>query len=273
VLLRTEVSQTSTVFSSGGIGSSTIGAAVGAIVSGPNGSAAADLYGVAVVPVYDRGPQTITAQSGNRVPDRATVCITAGSDGYCGTEIPPVVPFDPLNYCVTTGDDGECGTIDTRPPVGHIEKPLNGKTYSGSARPDTLQGTVDHDHSEVALVRLALKRQITVKVTKYKKKKVRVKKKVHGKVRRVVVRKRVPYKVKATRCYSWNNAATDWKLLKSCSAAVPLFNATGGDYWTYEFPSPLPGGTYTLDAHAVDGVGNVDSTPEVGRNRAIFKVS
>ena len=63
VLLRVEASQTATVFSSGGIGTSIISAAVGATVTGPDGSAIADIYGVAVVPVYDRGPQTVTRRA------------------------------------------------------------------------------------------------------------------------------------------------------------------------------------------------------------------
>jgi hypothetical protein len=272
VYLRTQAFESTTVFTSGGIGSSTIHPAVGAVVSGPNGAAKTDIYGLGVISVVDRGPQTITLTSADRVPDRATVCITDGADGYCGTQLPPVVPFDPLNYCVTTGNDGECGTIDTRPPVGRIAQPGHGKTYSGTARPEVLQGTVDRDHAEVTGVKLALKRQLTVKVTKYRKKKVRVKKKVRGKVRRVVVRKRVPYKVKRTRCYYWSNAASDWKQLKSCTTSPPLFRATGDEYWKYDFTSRLPSGTYTLDAQAVDGAGNVDSVPELGRNRAIFTV-
>lgn len=272
IYLRVSAFQITTVFNSSGLGASTMGPAVGATIVGPDGNASTDIYGLGVILVSSRGPQTISVASGGRVPDRGTVCITDGGDGFCGTQVPPTVPFDPLNYCVTTGNDGECGTTDTRPPVGRIAQPVNGKSYSGTAKPDTLQGTVDHDHSEVQQVKLALKRQLRVTVTKYVKKKVRVKKRVHGKVRRVTVRKRVPVKRKATRCYYWSNAASDWKLLKSCTSSVPLFAATGGEYWTYEFAGKLPGGSYTLDAQATDGAGNTDKAPELGRNRVVFTV-
>jgi hypothetical protein len=272
IYLRVSAFQISTVFNSSGIGSSTMGPAVGATITGPDGSSSTDIYGLGVLLVSSRGPQTISVASANRVPDRGVVCITDGGDGYCGTQVAPTNPFDPLNYCVTTGNDGECGTVDTRPPVGRIAQPVSGKSYSGTSKPDSLQGTVDHDHSEVNQVKLALKRQLRVTVKKYVKKRVRVRKKVRGKIRRVVVRKRVPVKRTVTRCYYWSNAATDWKLLKSCTSTVPLFSATGGEYWKYDFTSPLPAGTYTLDAQATDGVGNVDSVPELGRNRATFTV-
>jgi hypothetical protein len=121
-------------------------------------------------------------------------------------------------------------------------------------------------------VKLRLKRQLGVTVTKYVTKKVKVRKRVHGKIRRVTVKKRKPVKRRVTRCYYYSASANDFKALKSCKQDALLFKVNGGDYFQWEFTSPLPKGSYTLDAQAVDGVGNVDAAPELGRNRVTFSV-
>lgn len=230
-----------------------------------------DLYGYGVFTIYGKGAVPFSLYSGYRVPDHGALCVTDGADGYCGTQKPDPVPFDPADFCVTTGDDGECGTTDTRPPVGHITAPAQGSTPTAAVT--LLKGTVDHDHSEVAEVQLRLKRQARVTVTKYKKKRVTVKKRVKGKVKRVKVLRRVPYKSKVTRCYSWNVKTSGWAQLKACTLDATLwFKADGSDAWSYEFLTRLPAGAYTLDADAIDGAGNKDSAPELGRNRVTFTV-
>jgi hypothetical protein len=272
VRLTVQAMEVTTDFSAG-VGVTTRAPSVNAVVTGPNDSVRTDMYGRAIVTLTDKGPAMLRVTKSGRVRATATTCVTDGADGFCGTTTPPFVPFDPLNFCVTTGDDGECGTIDTRAPVGHITEPGQGKTFTGTTRVEGLKGTVDYDHSDIAEVRLGIKRQAQVTVTKYKKKRVRIKKRIRGKVRRVWVKKRVPVKRKVTRCYYWSNAATAFKVMKPCSSATPMFKVEGGDFFSYDFPSALPVGAYTLDAQPVDKVGNADSTPELGRNRVTFTVT
>jgi hypothetical protein len=109
--------------------------------------------------------------------------------------------------------------------------------------------------------------------TKLVKKKVTVKRRVHGKLVRKRVVKKVRVKVRVTACFAWNSTKSSWTRLRSCKV-VPAqwFKADGDEVWSYEFLEALPGGRYTLDAQAVDGAGNVDSAPETGRNRATFTV-
>ena len=230
-----------------------------------------DLYGYGVFTLNGNGPVPFTVYKGNRVPDHGTLCLTDGADGFCGTQKPDPIPFDPNDYCVTTGNDGECGTTDTRPPVGRITAPVQGGSFGTAVT--LVKGEVDHDHSEITDVQLRLKRQATVTVTKYKTKRVTVKKRVKGKIKRVKVLKKKPYKVKVTRCYAWNIKTSTFLVQKSCKTDVTLwFTADGSDAWSYEFLTRLPAGQYTLDAAAVDGAGNKDDVPELGRNRVTFTV-
>jgi hypothetical protein len=245
-----------------------------ATVIGPNGSALTDsIYGtgVGVIFLSDRGQNVVAAAKGGHVPDHVSTCVTDGADGFCGTAVPTPVPFDPYAFCKTTGNDGYCNSPDQIPPVGHIGTPFQAQTYSGGG-PTKFSGTVDFDPSQTDFVNLRLMRQRTVKVTKYKVRKVWTTKRVHGKKVRKRVKKRVAYKVKKIVCSSWSDANSAFKTLKKCDASnAAKFKAAGAEAWTYDFTSALPSGSYTLDALAVDGAGNVDPV-ELGRNRVTFKV-
>jgi hypothetical protein len=71
----------------------------------------------------------------------------------------------------------------------------------------------------------------------------------------------------------WNVTTSTWKVLKRCDVALaPQFRAEGAEVWNYTFLNPLPGGSYTLNALATDGAGNVDVTAEQGRNVVTFTV-
>jgi hypothetical protein len=271
VPLEVQAWQVTTAFTSANVGVSQQAASPGAIVMGPAGTSTTNIYGYTTVPLYDRGPNLITVTNGSRVPDRMTVCITDGADGYCGTQVPAPIPFDPLAFCKTTGFDGLCGTVDKMAPVGHIDQPGDGKSFPAKAHPRFLKGTVDHDPSEVSEVRLRLLRQSVVSTTKVVKRKVKVKKKVNGKLVSKRVMKKVRVRVRATACFAWNPNTSTWTRLRSCKV-VPeqWFKADGQDVWSYEFLEALPSGRYTLDARAVDGNGNVDSIPEAGRNHVTF---
>jgi hypothetical protein len=136
-----------------------------------------------------------------------------------------------------------------------------------------LKGTVDFDPSQTDQVNLKLIRKTTATVTKYKKRKIWRKKRVHGKlVRKRVVVKR-PYKVKQQACDGWSDSGATWKSLKKCdvSAATP-FRADGAEVWSYTFLNKLARGSYTLQALAQDGAGNIDSSVDLGRNAVTFTV-
>jgi hypothetical protein len=249
----------------------------GATVIGPDNSATSETAtitpGHAVLTIAEKGPSTITAVKNNRPADLATTCVTDGGDGYCGTTIAPENPFDPLKFCQTTGSDGYCGSPDKVAPVGHIGTPTQGQAFKKG--PTKFAGTVDFDPSQTDHVDLRLTRQIMVTVKIYKKRKVFVTKKIHGKkVRKRVTKRVVARKVKRPRCYGWSDSLGDFKTLKKCNpATAPTFRADGAEVWSYSFLRPVDPGAYTLDVIAVDGAGNQDSVPELGRNRVTFTVA
>lgn len=271
--LKVFAQEVTTAFDGTGHGVSQILNSLDATITSAWGRASTTFLGSANVLLQDRGDQTVTLTKGNRVPDRAIVCVTDGADGYCGTTVAPTNPFNPLNYCATTGDDGLCGTTDKRPPVGRITDPVNGKKYSAGTSPRFLRGVTDTDPSGADSVQLRLLRKVKGTATTFVMRRVTVKKRVKGKVLRKTARKKVPVKRKVTRCYYWSITKSDWALLKSCSV-VPnaFFKADGDEKWSFEFLSKLPAGTYTLDAQAKDGAGNVDTVPEDGRNHVTFTV-
>lgn len=273
--INIQVRETKVTLDALGNGSSQQGPSLGATVIGPDGSATTDSRygtGLANLTITEKGPATITATKVNFAQDHAAICITEGADGYCGTTLPPPVPFDPTQFCQTTGNDGYCGSPDAIPPVGRIGVPKQADSLGKSLT--KLSGTVDFDPSLTDYVNLRLVRKINITVKKYgKKRRVWVTKRIHGKrVRKRVWRRKVR-KVKQPACYYWSDKSTVFKRMKKCDpATAPLFRAAGAEIWWYEFTSPLPAGAYTLDVQAVDGAGNVDSAPELGRNRVTFSV-
>jgi hypothetical protein len=250
----------------------------GAGIVGPDSSTVTDSHygtGIGTLTIAEKGPATIAVSKSGHAADSGNICITDGNDGFCGTSPQPQQPFDPLAYCQTTGNDGYCGSPDHVAPVGRIASPIQGQVFAKTAGPTKLRGTVDFDPSLTDHVNMRLVRQIRITVKKYgKKRKVWVTKKVRGKrVRKRATRRKVK-RVKKNACYYWSDTSSEFKRMKKCDAnTAPLFRATGAEIWTYEFLSAVPAGSYTLDLQAVDGAGNADATPELGRNRLTFKVS
>jgi hypothetical protein len=277
VRLGVQVMEITTTFSPQGVGTSEWAPSIGASVVGPLNTAVTDNYygyGYASVDLADRGPNTVSVRKAGFVPDRTSVCVTDGNDGFCGSPSPGSTPFNPYNFCDATGNDGLCGTTDLKPPTTHITEPVNAKKYAAGAHPRFLKGVTDFDASEVKEVRLRLMRKSRVTATKTVKKRVVVKKKVHGKVVRKRVLKKTKKRVKVTRCYSWKIATSTWAQLKACNLAlVPPFNADGTVAWSFEFLQALPTGTYTLSAMSVDGVGNVETQQTPGLNFITFTAS
>lgn len=272
--------ETMVTLNSAGEGNSVRGPSSGASVVGPQGSTTSDdRYGTgdATLMITTRGPADITASNGTHVPDRTSVCITDGADGFCGTTRADQNPFDPFAFCgqETNGSDGYCGSPDLTAPLGRISQPGNAATYGKGAGPKKFTGTVDFDPTLTDHVELRLMRQLTRKVVvRYKRRKVIVRKRVRGKLVRKRVVKRIPVKRTRKACYGWSDPTSAWKRLKICDAGAALgFRAEGAETWSYAFLSALPAGNYTLDALAQDGAGNTDTTRETGRNRVTFKVA
>jgi hypothetical protein len=272
-----QVWETTFSLDSEGYGSSSRAPGGDALVSGPEGSARTNTkfnVGKATIYIAAKGPATIFASKGADAPDRSPICITDGADGFCGTTSPTQHPFDPLAFCQTTGSDGYCGSPDLVAPVGRISTPVQDHVFGKADRPRTMKGTVDFDPSQTDHVDLKLMRQTTIKVKRYRKRKVLVKKKIHGKTVRRRVTKRRPYYVSVRACLGWDVSTSTWRRLKTCDAATAKsFRADGADEWSYQFLSALPVGRYTLDALAVDGAGNEDKVPELGRNQVQFTVN
>jgi hypothetical protein len=245
-------------------------------VDGPGGFTLTDDYfGTAALAFTQKGDNTVYTSKNGFVADTAKICVTDGADGYCGTQVPPQTVFEPNNFCQSTGFDGFCGNPDQVAPAAKIIDPVQAKAYPSAGGPTAITGTADFDPSGVKQINLRALRQLTVIKTRFKKKKVTVKKKVRGKVVRKRVTKRVKYKVRVKACYGLTikGSAASWKALSKCdSALAPTFAAAGGDSWTTELPIALPNGAYTLDALAQDGAGNIDGAVELGRNRVTFTV-
>jgi hypothetical protein len=272
-----QVWETKVTLDNQGAGTSQRGPGLGASVVGPEGSTYSDSYystGKATLTITQKGPSSVSVSKGDDVPDRAELCVTDGADGYCGTSIPTQVPFDPLAFCKTTGSDGYCGSPDRLPALGRITTPVQAQVFSATGRPRNLKGTVDFDPSQTDHVDLKLMRQTTVKVKRFESRKVWVTTTLHGKrVRKRVTRRRAVY-VKKVACLGWNNTTASWEALKTCDAAkARAFRADGAEEWSFQFLDALPPGRYTLDAVAQDGAGNVDASPELGRNRITFTVN
>lgn len=272
--LGVEVWEVNTTFDNQGIGHSQRVPSTQTAVVGPDGSATTDqYYGKATLSISTKGPSLVAASKFGRAPDRATVCVTDGGDGYCGTSVAPPVPFDPLAFCTTTGLDGYCGSPDRVAPVGHVTQPAQAKIFPKTGRPRFLRGTVDFDPSQIAQVNLRLMRRATITVTKVKMRRVTVKKRIHGKIVRKRVLQKRSVRVKKKACLGWNVKTSGWPILKKCDVSTAaVFKADGDEIWSYEFLTALPPGPYTLAAVAQDGAGNTDLTPELGRNRITFTV-
>jgi hypothetical protein len=272
--LVVSVRETTISFDSFGNGTSVTGPSVNTSLFGPDGNNVTDpYYGQGALLLTKQGDNVIGAGKTPFVPDRTHVCVTDGHDGYCGTTATAPNPFDPQPFCQTSGADGFCGTPDHLAPLAHVLDPAQGTAFPKAGGPLNLTGTADFDPSGIPTINFRLMRTGTATKIKFKKRKVTVKKRVRGKVVKRRVTKRVKVRVRVKACYGLNAKAGVWRRLTACdSSKAPVFTTEGGDSWTYELPVALPSGSFTLDAQAQDGAGNID-VPEPGRNRVTFKIA
>lgn len=222
--------------------------AAGATIPAASATTAAD--GKATITLTQRGPVTLKAilpgtQPGGLVIDSrspaATVCVTDGADGFCGTTAPGQPgPSQPLTLpapCATTGNDGLCGTTDTRPPGGSIGSVKEQQRFARGKAPRTLSG-VATDAQGIRRVQLRLTR------------------------------------TDGSRCARFDGRRERFVNTRKCGAVNALYfdAGTSGD-WSYLLPSTLTRGRYVLDVRTTDATGNIDRRLERGRNRVVFFVS
>lgn len=210
----------------------------GATFTGASATTGGD--GTATITLTDRGPHTIKAAKGPERTQAASVCVTDGADGFCGTTKPgdpAPTPTTPSAPCITTGDDGLCGTTDTRAPGGSIGSVKEQQRFAKGKGPRTLAGEAT-DAQGIRKVRLRLTRS------------------------------------DRGRCTTFDGRRERFVAMQRCGAARGTWFAAGtrGE-WSYLLPARLPRGRYVLDVEATDGSGNVDTRRERGRNRVVFHVA
>ncbi|QEC48511.1 hypothetical protein FSW04_13675 [Baekduia soli] len=210
--------------------------AAGATVTAGTASATTGADGTASLTLPAGGPVAIVATQGNRVPDRSTVCVTDGGDGFCGSAVAPPAP--PSAACVSTGLDGFCGSPDRRAAYGFITSVANGRRFAAGRGPRELSGRVDEEPSGIADIRLRLSRS------------------------------------GAGACAGYDARRERFVATKRCSVTkAAWFSAGSLSPWRYLLPARLGKGRYVLDVQVVDKAGNRDSALARGRNRVVFTVA
>jgi hypothetical protein len=112
---------------------------VGATVSAGNAHYTTDGFGRAAVTITTPGTVNLTATKGDRARESVPVCVTTGTDGLCGTAVPP----------------------DRTAPITRLLSPRNGRTYRFARfSPRLIQVSVAESGSGVQAVKLRLTRRV-----------------------------------------------------------------------------------------------------------------
>jgi hypothetical protein len=94
------------------------------------------------------GPVTIAATKAGRVRTAALTCVTSGSDGTCGSELPP-------NAVLGTDKPD-----DKTAPIASFSRLHNGQVFKRRRAPRRLKGSVTPDPSGLLSVRLGILRKV-----------------------------------------------------------------------------------------------------------------
>lgn len=217
------------------------GPSSGATVTGGNASVTTGADGTASLTLTERGPVTLKATKGNRAPFTATVCVTDGADGYCGTQKP----------CATDGHDGLCGTRDTDPPILAIDGIRDGQTFTAANAPRQLRGT--------AGAGLAVARQAGAAPLRQDPSGI------------LVVKLRLT-RNDGGRCSYFSGRRETFRKVRCGASHGFWFKVGSTPQWSYLLPRKLPRGRYVLDVNAVDGAGNRADKRLRNVNRVVFHV-
>jgi hypothetical protein len=220
------------------VGDGTKVPAEGVTVSGGDAPATTGADGTAQVTVQ-AGERTLLAEKPFGVRDRAALCATTGSDGRCGTFVPPSqqpTAGSSGGPCLTTGVDGFCGSPDTFAGFGRIGSVEHRKVYARGKGPRLLSGTVERE-SQLKSVSLRLTGR------------------------------------DGDRCRQFSGTQERLVTMRRCGAARGTFFEVGtSPEWSFLLPERLPRGRWVLDVRVEDRAGNVNKRPDNGRTRAIFTV-
>jgi hypothetical protein len=121
--------------------------AEGATISAAGQTVTTGADGTAQLNFSAPGPVSIEAAKPGRVRTAALTCVTSGSDGSCGTQLPPSAVL------------GTEKSDDTMAPVVSISRLANGKVYKRGRGPRKLEGSVTPDPSGLLSVRLSILRK------------------------------------------------------------------------------------------------------------------
>ena len=103
--------------------------------------------GTAQLTFSSPGPVSIEASKPGRVRTAALTCVTSGSDGNCGTQLPPTAVL------------GTDRPDDKTAPVVSFSRLANGRVFSRRRAPRKLEGSVTPDPSGLLSVRLSILRE------------------------------------------------------------------------------------------------------------------
>jgi hypothetical protein len=104
--------------------------------------------GTAQLSFSSPGPVSIEASKPGRVRTAALTCVSTGSDGNCGTQLPPTAVL------------GTERPDDKTAPVASFSRLKNGKVYRRKRAPRRLSGSVTPDPSGLQSVRLSILRKV-----------------------------------------------------------------------------------------------------------------
>ena len=121
--------------------------AAGATISAGGQTVTTDAAGVAQLTLTTPGAVTIAVTKPDRIRTAAVTCVTSGSDGNCGTQLPPGTPL------------GTEIANDTTAPTATLSGLPRGKVFSRKRAPRRLRGTVSADPSGLKSVRLSILRK------------------------------------------------------------------------------------------------------------------
>jgi hypothetical protein len=201
------------------------GADVGGLTTGAGGTVQST--------IGTSGPHPFKATKAGAIrSNRVDVCATDGSDGACGTALPPAL-------CATTGSDGFCGSPDRLPSSATLTGIKEGQTFARGKGPRRLRATIGDEPSGIHAIKLRLTRNDRGRCTYFS-----------GSSERF----RTPRQAK---CGAENGFWFDI--------------GTNPDV-DYLLPRALPRGHYVLDVNVIDKAFNRDDARRRGSNRIVFDV-
>lgn len=215
----------------GGTGAAVAGAAAGGKSSGTDGK-------LVTAPLTTRGPNLFKASKTGAIRSNAvSVCVTDGTDGFCGTTKPGSSPV--ATPPTTPVPAGPLFGGDDTSSFAKITSIKEGQKFTAANAPRELKGTVDDDFVGVKDVRLRISRTDGRRCYKY----------IGSSDREEFVRTR-RCSIKSSRTFSVSDKRT----------------------WQYLLPEKPAPGRYVLDVIVKDQVGHQTKSYQRGRNRVVFYV-